>query len=118
MMHSPKDQKPRHPRVNITSWARLTISDEEEALPANVVDISRAGLGLYAKRTLDVATGLDIELKFFDAENNVRIEKIRGRVVRCERLGSVFFIGIRFSEPVGASKNPHLTAAIADLEGA
>lgn len=73
-------------------------------------------MGVYAKWDIAATTGVEIELKFFDAEKNVWIEKVRGWVVRCEKVGSVYFVGIRFSEGVDSSKNPRLSAAIADLE--
>lgn len=117
MTPSPKDKKPRSPRVNLTSWARLFQLGEQDPITASVVDISRAGLGLYAKVRLPLSAGLKIELKFFDTQKRVWIEEIRGRVVRCEKVGAVYFIGIRFSEVVAESRNPHLAAAISDLEG-
>ncbi len=50
-------------------------------------------MGVYAKRDIAATTGVEIELKFFDAEKNVWIEKVRGRVARCEKSGLGLFRG-------------------------
>jgi hypothetical protein len=113
---TPKERKSRQPRVNLTSWARLRVSEEEEAHLGTVVNISRDGVGVYCKEKLSVSMGLDIEMKFFDADNKVWVEHIRGRVVRCEKIGTVFLVGIRFSEKISPHRHPQLAGAIVDME--
>lgn len=110
------EEKRRHPRVTITSIARVSLEDKGGEFEAYVGGISRGGLEIYCERTLAAGNRLYVNIRFINAEGREVSERISG----CVRWSSLFsganVAGIEFDKIIGPSDYPALDAYLARSE--
>jgi hypothetical protein len=87
-----KDERRSEERIR--SKGKVTvIAGGQEVLPAEVRDVSRAGISLLVERALDPGTRVQIDTGHLAAD---------GVVVHCAAMGDQHCIGIAFDPPTAA----------------
>ena len=111
-----EEEKRRHPRVTITSIARVTLADQGEGFDAYVGGISRGGLEIYCERVLSAGMRLAVEIRFINEQGRQECETVAG----CVRWSSVFsrarVAGIEFDTIIGVDDHPALNAYLTRSE--
>jgi c-di-GMP-binding flagellar brake protein YcgR len=118
LMEQRRQKMRRAPRVDIASWAEIQETGKETPpLSATVRDISRGGLGAYMTTFIPKDTRVEILLKFVSSDQRFVTEKLQGRVVNSKKIGSLYNIGIEFTERIADEKNPKLSEFLRSTEG-
>ncbi len=102
--------KRKHLRVPIFGTATLKFEDKStiqtmQTLPAN---ISLGGIGLYSNNSIEIGTDVLISINFISAYGEARTASIKGRVIYHNKIGDIYFFGIRFNEEINFKNEPSL----------
>mgnify|MGYP001561885709 CR=1 FL=1 len=99
----------RYRRYPISASASLKINDGKDspALEILAANISRSGLGAYSYVPIPDNISVSIEMSFAGIKG---IEKasLEGKIMHSSRLGSLYYIGIDFSEELNPDSQPLL----------
>jgi hypothetical protein len=100
----------RHKRVPLTAIAKISFKDagNVHAIEAFTADISMSGIGVYSKTAIDIDKDVTLAIEFLGNDGLSRTDSISGHAVYNNILGTTYFIGIEFSEPIIPLRQPFL----------
>jgi hypothetical protein len=105
--------KRQFPRVPFFVPLELSSAALEAPIEANGLDVSLSGVRLICCEPVPVGEEVRLTLRLKQGRK-LRVEDVRGRVVRVQGDDDVWIVGIEFSEVLSARKTPLWHAAVTD----
>ncbi|HEY1602006.1 MAG TPA: PilZ domain-containing protein [Pirellulales bacterium] len=106
------NERRRFERVPFFCDVSLTALPDGPTFEAHSFDISLAGVGLAAPRALAPGCMVTLSFTLRDGSGKETVNKVSGRVARCDADADVNRLGVEFLEPLSASASPQLMRRI------
>jgi hypothetical protein len=103
------------PRLSLVCDLIVTVMPNGKPQPAVSVDISRRGLGLYAKSPLNRGQIVQIDICFKDENQVGIIESVRGKVIYANSYWEGTRVGVEFLKIAQEADHPALATRLVGL---